>query len=72
MNDMHGIQATNMVQRSNVDNEKTIVHSIEGEEVFGIAQQRELCNFLGQQKIIIIWFTQKVPSLISTCIKIGF
>lgn len=54
MNDMHGIQATNMVQRSNVDNEKTIVHSIEGEEVFGIAQQRELCNFLGQQKIIII------------------
>lgn len=54
VNDMHGIQATNMVQRSNVDNEKTIVHSIEGEEVFGIAQQRELCNFLGQQRIIII------------------
>jgi hypothetical protein len=43
-----------MVQRTNVDhNEKTIVHSIEGEEVFGVAQWRELCNFLGQQIIII-------------------
>ncbi len=53
VNDMQVIQATNMVQISNVDNEKTIVHSIEGEEIFGVAQWRELCNFLGQQRIII-------------------
>jgi hypothetical protein len=53
VNDLQIIQATNMVQRSNVDSEKTIVHSIEREEVFGVAQQRELCNFLGQQRIII-------------------
>ncbi len=32
VNDMQVIQATNMVQRSNVDNEKTTIHSIEGKK----------------------------------------